>query len=172
MTDQDRLNSRLFYAAIEGNSEALSQALDEGANGKEADSAALKSAATNGRTKCVRLLIPVSDPMADDSVALASAALYGHLECVRLLIPVSDCLANGSYALRRAARNGHLECVALLLPVSDALAVGEEGLDAASVARRSGHAETAGMIEAFIESQALTSDLAGAPRGPVAKKSL
>ena len=97
----------------------IEELIAEGADPKADSSRALRWAAENGHTECVKLLIPVSDPKAGNSYALRKAAENGHTECVRLLIPVSDPKADNSYALRWAARNGHTECVKLLIPVSD-----------------------------------------------------
>ena len=75
-------------------------------------------------------------------------------------------------ALRRAAERGHAECVRLLLPASDPLAVGIDGLDAAGSARQGGHAQVAGMIEAFIEAQALSGLAQHSKGSPRAKSAL
>ena len=80
---------------------------------------ALVSAVLNGHSKCIKLLIPVSDPKADNSQALSLAARNGYADCVKLLIPVSDPKADNSKALSLAARNGYADCVKLLIPVSD-----------------------------------------------------
>jgi hypothetical protein len=128
MNEQEELNGRLISAARWGNLTALEQALADGAQTRRGDSWALRE-----------------------------AALGGHADCVKLLIPVSDPKAHESYALRWAAHEGHADCVALLLPASDPLAVGIDGLDAAGSARQGGQARVVGMIEAFIEAQALSS---------------
>jgi hypothetical protein len=156
MNEQEVLNRRLMEAAGSGDLSGLIQALDGGANAKWDGSEALARAAWGGHVECVELLIEVSDAKAGDSWALRQAAESGHVECVRLLMEVVDAKWDGSAALGAAAAEGHSECVRLLLPASDPLAVGIDGLDAAGLARQGGHVEVAAMIEAFIESQALS----------------
>jgi ankyrin repeat protein len=156
MEKQEDLNDRLTQAAAVGDLSGLIQALADGANAKENGSWALALACANGHGECVKILSPACDPKQKSSRALRMAAERGHVECVRLLIEVCDPLARDSLALRWAAARGHADCVALLLPASDPLAVSGDGLDAAGVARASGHVEVAGMIEAFIEAAALS----------------
>jgi hypothetical protein len=172
MNKQEELNGRLMRAAKSGDLSALIQALEDGADARAQDSWALVGAASYGHGECVRLLMPVSDAKAQDSLALRWAAAGGQADCVRLLIPASDPLAKGSHALRWAAAFGQAECVASLLPASDPLAVGDEGLDAAASARKEGHMEVAGMIEAFIEAGALSGCVQAAKMNPRAKSSL
>jgi ankyrin repeat protein len=169
---QKALNVQLRLAARSGDLAAVEQALEDGANARDADSGALSLAAEAGHVECVRLLLPVSEPMANESCALRRAASGGHVECVRLLIPVSEPLARQSYALRWAAEKGHADCVALLLPASDPLAVGDCGLDAARLARSRGHLDLAGMIDAFMEARALSGAAQNAKMSPRAKSSL
>jgi ankyrin repeat protein len=166
MKKQEELNVRLKQAAELGDVAALTQALEDGAHAKADESRALRLAAACGHVECVKLLVPVSDPKAGGKKrglrALTLAASNGHSEGVRLLIAVSDPLADDSLALRWAAYKGRADCVALLLPASDPLAVGDGALDAAGLARSQGHAQVAGMIEAFIEARALS----GATKNP------
>jgi uncharacterized protein len=88
-------------------------------------------AAARKSPECVRLLLPVSVPMAideeDGADALMHAAKEGKIECVKLLLPVSDtrrASKNGLTALMWAAARGHEEAAELLLPHSDPLARG------------------------------------------------
>jgi hypothetical protein len=53
-------------------------------------SCALLHAAHRGRLDAVRLLLPLSDPLAHRSEALLRAGMHGHQRCVRLPLPVSD----------------------------------------------------------------------------------
>ncbi|MEX1826825.1 ankyrin repeat domain-containing protein [Luteibacter sp. CQ10] len=53
-------------------------------------STALLHAAHRGKTGCVRLLLPVSDPNARNAEPLWRAARYRRAACVRLLAPMSD----------------------------------------------------------------------------------
>lgn len=111
------MTAELFNAVQTGNVNLVAKlsAHDTLTNNSEA----LVHAATWGKTDCVKLLIPISDPRVDDSLALRLAARYGHAECVKLLIPVSNCSADDNQALRTAAYGGYVQCVALLIPVSD-----------------------------------------------------
>lgn len=76
-------------------------------------------AAANGHTRCVELLIPVSDPLSSDSVALRMAVCNSQLECVKLLLPVSDPTAGDNTILLAAVLSKNEESVALLYPVSN-----------------------------------------------------
>lgn len=143
MLNQKQLDMQLIMAVNEGDALALSQALADGANAKFKNSYALQHAAQRGHAECVRRLIPVSDPLAEESMALRWAALYGNAGCV-----------------------------ALLLPVSDALALRGDNSSMSALARCNGHLKVAEMIEAFIESQALSSSLDGVSPKSVAKKTL
>lgn len=141
--------------SIEHNTELLCEASKTGnldevrrlipvSNPKAYDSVALRRAAQNGHTECVKVLIPVSGIFSealcwaahnghpdcvellisvlesiDGMKALLWAAEQGHAECVQLLIPISDPKKYYSRALQLAARNGHTPCVELLYPVSD-----------------------------------------------------
>jgi ankyrin repeat protein len=172
MDKREVLNGRLMKAAGLGDGSALARALEGGADALRGESEALVVAAERGHVECVRLLLPVSDALANDSCALRASARVGNANCVALLLPASDPLAKNSEALWWAAAHGHAECVRLLLPLSDPLALGEDGLDAAGWARGGGHVEVAGMIEAFIESQALSGCVEAVKKNPRAKSGL
>jgi hypothetical protein len=144
------VNERLIQAAKVGDLSALTQALEGGAHAKGSDSSALQWAAELGHAQCVKLLIPVSDPLANESRALRMAAGRGHEDCVKLLIEASVSVAQRSEALRWAAFAGQASCVALLLPASEKLT------ESAAMARSRDHMDVAGMIEAFMESQELS----------------
>lgn len=157
---------KLEKAASQGDLAGVQAALAEGANTSHLSSRALRLAAEGGHADCVKLLIPVSDPLARGSGALAMAAERGHIECVKLLIPVSDQRASGYRALKLAtefnrvecarllaeaanpqddqvealliaAEEGHLECLRLLMPLSNSLASRSRALRGAA---ESGHA--------------------------------
>lgn len=108
------------------------------------DSFALGIAARVGYTDCVRLLLPLSDPLDLNSAALRVASRFGHTDCVELLIPVSDTRLDKSAALRYAAANGHAECVQRLIPVSDPLVHGSNAL---RLAVQCGHIECVKLLE-------------------------
>ena len=110
---------RLAFAAEYGDVPHVLRLLSEGVDAKADDSWALRLAASNGHTECVRLLIRVSDPKAQNSAALVLAADRGGTECVEMLIQVSDPKTYNSQALQRAAKNEHLDVVDLLFEVSD-----------------------------------------------------
>ncbi len=74
-------------------------------------------AATNGRTRIVKLLLPSASPLGADSLALQLAVKNGHMEVVRLLLPVSNPNADSFAPLRLAAEYNHLEIAKLLLPL-------------------------------------------------------
>jgi hypothetical protein len=167
-----KVNDALLEAAASGDLDALRKALKEGGQAHWEGSCALRRAAEEGHVECVRLLIPLSDPMASSCAALRRAAENDHVECVRLLIPVSDASAGDCYALRWAASEGYVECVRLLLPESGALALKGGVLSFSSLARGNGHMEVAGMIEAFIEARALSGGTENPKRSPRAKSSL
>lgn len=103
---------------------------------------------------------------ARNSWALSVAARHGHVECARLLMAVSNPKANDSGALSVAAVCGHASCVAALLPVSENLT------EAAAEARAHGFVDVAGMIEAFMEAEALSEAIQNAKMNPKAKSSL
>jgi hypothetical protein len=112
-------NTELLIEAVKRGDAVGVQGLIPLSNPKKHDSYALRLAAINGHTQCVKLLIPVSNPKSNQNYALQMAAQRGHLQCVELLIPVSDAKANDSAALQYAAYNGHHECVEVLYPVSN-----------------------------------------------------
>lgn len=106
-------------AARRGCLSDVSRFLGLGADPLFEESYALRVAAANGHVKCVKRLIPQSNPNDGDSRALSAAAEQGHADCVRLLIPVCDPKARNSIAIYLAASRGQAECVKLLLPYSD-----------------------------------------------------
>jgi ankyrin repeat protein len=171
MSDLNPLNEQLIEASRRGDSEAVKVLIPQ-TDPTFNDSIALRAAAQRGHAECIRLLIPVSDPKSNDSLALRWASSNGHVDCVRLLIPVSDPKESNSLALRSAALKGHADCVALLLPVSDPLSVGLDGLTPGDWARRQGHPDVAGMIDAFIEAQDLTNSLSPRHAKPALRAAL
>lgn len=174
---QRRLDSDLIDAATIGDPEAISRLLSQGANPSAAWFEALREAVKNqhvacvkllaplsaetgcalalriaadqGLSACVKVLIPFCDPMADGFQALADAAKSGHAECVELLLPVSDSRVQAAQALRWAALAGHASCVALLIPSCDPKARASEALRAAA---ECGHAACVKMLLPVSES--------------------
>lgn len=113
------LNNLLVESARRGRLSDVTHLLSLGADPLFEESHALRVAAANGHTQCVKRLIPPSNPKDGDSKALCSAAENGHADCVQLLIPVCDPKAKNSIAIYLAASHGRTECVGLLVPFSD-----------------------------------------------------
>lgn len=115
----------------------------------------LMHAAYQGHGACVKLLLPVSDPLCKDNndlTALIRAASAGHFDCVQLLLPVSDPHAKdkrGMTALMRSATYGHFACTQILLPVSDISAQDRYGRDARTSAAQGGYDEVVKLFDAF-----------------------
>ncbi|KAM5255151.1 cortactin-binding protein 2 isoform 2-T2 [Ctenodactylus gundi] len=117
----------LQQAAAQGNVTLLSMLLnEEGLDinySCEDGQSALYSAAKNGHTDCVRLLLNAEAQVdaADKNgfTPLCSAAAQGHLECVQLLIAydanINHAAAGGQTPLYLACKNGNNECIKLLL---------------------------------------------------------
>lgn len=120
--EQASLNSALSLAAELGDLPEIRRLVAMGADPRAHDSQALFAAASQGRSECVKFLIPLSFPKAGNSRALVQAASCGHIECVKLLIPTSWPRDEASRALRLAASEGHVECVRLLIPASNPMA--------------------------------------------------
>lgn len=127
------INDQLIDAAKSGSFNEVKRCLSEArcdpwrknVDGKSA----LMWAAGCGCKACVKLLLPVSNPLAQDNdgfSALMYAAEHGDKDCVKLLLPQSDLLAvddDGRSALMIATISGHKACVSLLWPKSDAWSV-------------------------------------------------
>ncbi|XP_040115806.1 cortactin-binding protein 2 [Oryx dammah] len=117
----------LQQAAAQGNVTLLSMLLnEEGLDinySCEDGHSALYSAAKNGHTDCVRLLLNAEAQVnaADKNgfTPLCAAAAQGHFKCVELLIAYDaniNCAADGGQTpLYLACKNGNKECVKLLL---------------------------------------------------------
>ncbi|XP_029473082.1 cortactin-binding protein 2 isoform X2 [Rhinatrema bivittatum] len=122
----------LHQAAAQGNVTLLSMLLnEEGLNEEGMDInfscedgySALYSAAENGHTDCVRLLLTSGAQIdaADKNgfTALCSAAAQGHFKCTELLLAydadVNHAAEGGQTPLYLACRNGNNECTKLLL---------------------------------------------------------
>nr|XP_040147526.1 cortactin-binding protein 2 isoform X2 [Ictidomys tridecemlineatus] len=117
----------LQQAAAQGNVTLLSMLLnEEGLDinySCEDGHSALYSAAKNGHTDCVRLLLNAEAQVdaADKNgfTPLCAAAAQGHFECVELLIAydahINHAAAGGQTPLYLACKNGNKECVKLLL---------------------------------------------------------
>ncbi|PNJ47119.1 CTTNBP2 isoform 7, partial [Pongo abelii] len=117
----------LQQAAAQGNVTLLSMLLnEEGLDinySCEDGHSALYSAAKNGHTDCVRLLLSAEAQVnaADKNgfTPLCAAAAQGHFECVELLIAydanINHAADGGQTPLYLACKNGNKECVKLLL---------------------------------------------------------
>lgn len=110
-----------------------------------------------GRANLVEILIPHSEiEQADEygMTALLIASSNGNAACLKALLPVSDPKAvdalAGKTALMNAADRGYADCVELLLPGSEREAVDAGGMNAATLARMSGHEDIGIQIESFI----------------------
>ncbi|KAK2504767.1 hypothetical protein MC885_003335 [Smutsia gigantea] len=117
----------LQQAAAQGNVTLLSMLLnEEGLDinySCEDGHSALYSAARNGHTDCVRLLLNAEAQVnaADKRgfTPLCAAAAQGHFKCVELLIAydanINHAAAEGQTPLYLACKNGNKECIKLLL---------------------------------------------------------
>uniref|UniRef100_A0A5F4VUA1 Cortactin-binding protein 2 n=1 Tax=Callithrix jacchus TaxID=9483 RepID=A0A5F4VUA1_CALJA len=117
----------LQQAAAQGNVTLLSMLLnEEGLDinySCEDGHSALYSAAKNGHTDCVRLLLSAEAQVnaADKNgfTPLCAAAAQGHFECVELLIAydanINHAADGGQTPLYLACKNGNKECIRLLL---------------------------------------------------------
>ncbi|KAM4874323.1 cortactin-binding protein 2 isoform 3-T4 [Thomomys bottae] len=117
----------LQQAAAQGNVTLLSMLLnEEGLDinySCEDGHSALYSAAKNGHTDCVRLLLNAEARIdaADKNgfTPLCAAAAQGHFECVELLIAydanIDHAAAGGQTPLYLACKHGNKECIRLLL---------------------------------------------------------
>uniref|UniRef100_A0A8D0C1X9 Cortactin-binding protein 2 n=1 Tax=Salvator merianae TaxID=96440 RepID=A0A8D0C1X9_SALMN len=117
----------LHQAAAQGNVTLLSMLLNEEGldinDSCEDGYSALYSAAMNGHTDCVRLLLTSEaqlDPVDKNGFTpLCSAATQGHYKCAELLIlhhaDVNHAAEKGETPLYLACGNGNNECVKLLL---------------------------------------------------------
>ncbi|EPY86375.1 cortactin-binding protein 2, partial [Camelus ferus] len=114
-------------AAAQGNVTLLSMLLNEEGldinNSCEDGHSALYSAAKNGHTDCVRLLLNAEAQVnaADKNgfTPLCAAAAQGHFKCVELLIAydanINHAADGGQTPLYLACKNGNKECIKLLL---------------------------------------------------------
>ncbi|XP_061496056.1 LOW QUALITY PROTEIN: cortactin-binding protein 2 [Rhineura floridana] len=117
----------LHQAAAQGNVTLLSMLLNEEGldinDSCEDGYSALYSAAMNGHTDCVRLLLTSEaqvDPVDKNGFTpLCSAAAQGHCKCAELLImyhaDINHAAEKGETPLYLACGNGNSECVKLLL---------------------------------------------------------
>ncbi|XP_074124305.1 cortactin-binding protein 2 isoform X2 [Sminthopsis crassicaudata] len=117
----------LQQAAAQGNVTLLSMLLnEEGLDinySCEDGSSALYSAAMNGHTDCVRLLLnaeaQVNTADKNGFTPLCSAAAQGHFKCAELLIAyhadINHAAERGQTPLYLACKNGNNECIKLLL---------------------------------------------------------
>ncbi|KAM6203028.1 cortactin-binding protein 2 isoform 2-T2 [Rhynchocyon petersi] len=117
----------LQQAAAQGNVTLLSMLLnEEGLDinySCEDGHSALYSAAKNGHTDCVRLLLnaeaPVNAADRNGFTPLCAAAAQGHVKCVELLIAyhanINHAADGGQTPLFLACKNGNKECIKCLL---------------------------------------------------------
>ncbi|XP_012976607.1 cortactin-binding protein 2 isoform X2 [Mesocricetus auratus] len=117
----------LQQAAAQGNVTLLSMLLnEEGLDinySREDGHSALYSAAKNGHTDCVRLLLNAEARVdaADKNgfTPLCAAAAQGHFECIELLTAydanINHAAAGGQTPLYLACKNGNKDCIKLLL---------------------------------------------------------
>ena len=116
----------LGYAVKNNNTEMLRLLLIAGA--KANSPLVFSTAAENGYTECVKLLLEHTITKGNEdyklswyAYALSVSARNGHAECMKLLLDVPGIDVNkdkyGSFPLYVAAENGHAECVKLLLDV-------------------------------------------------------
>ncbi|XP_051007838.1 cortactin-binding protein 2 [Acomys russatus] len=117
----------LQQAAAQGNATLLSMLLnEEGLDMNyscEDGHSALYSAAKNGHTDCVRLLLNAEARVdaADKNgfTPLCAAAAQGHFECIELLTAydanINHAAAGGQTPLYLACKNGNKDCIKLLL---------------------------------------------------------
>ncbi|KAJ7425002.1 hypothetical protein WISP_25846 [Willisornis vidua] len=117
----------LHQAAAQGNVTLLSMLLnEEGLDinySCEDGYSALYSAATNGHTDCVKLLLTAEAQVdaADKNgfTPLCSAAAQGHVKCAELLImyqaDINHAAERGQTPLYLACKNGNNDCIKLLL---------------------------------------------------------
>ncbi|NXL93696.1 CTTB2 protein, partial [Alectura lathami] len=117
----------LHQAAAQGNVTLLSMLLnEEGLDinySCEDGYSALYSAATNGHTDCVRLLLTAEAQVdaadKDGFTPLCSAVAQGHVKCAELLImyqaDVNHAAERGQTPLYLACKNGNNDCIKLLL---------------------------------------------------------
>lgn len=115
----------LLRACSSGALEPAREALRAGADPGAADSDGLDPlmlAARFGSEPCVRLLLPLCDPLRFDHArrgALMRAAYRGCPACCALLLPLSDVRAQdlcGLSALMMCSFKGHAHCAGLLAP--------------------------------------------------------
>jgi uncharacterized protein len=131
---QRMLGGALRTAARTGNVARLTELLAAGASPRSRDergNTALILAAKHAETECVKLLLPLANPMDTNEMsqdALMEAAACGSRseeECaqlVALLLPLSDPMRRDSWgrsALMRATLADNAESVRVLLPLSD-----------------------------------------------------
>lgn len=117
----------LQQAAAQGNVTLLSMLLNEDGldihYSCEDGHSALYSAAKNGHTDCVRLLLnakaQVNAADRNGFTPLCTAAAQGHFKCVALLIAydanINHAADGGQTPLYLACKNGNKECIKLLL---------------------------------------------------------
>jgi len=139
----DEATERLNTAASLGAANGVSASLADGADALWADDCgrdALMRATNAGSASCVKILLPLSNPLRADNwggTALAHAAASGSVECVALLLPVSDSRhadQAGHTALHIAVVGDKPEIIGLLAPASDCAAEDARGRDALALA--------------------------------------
>ena len=167
LSEQDitevRYSDELLRAAQDDNKELLSLLITAGVDVNKADKdgrTPLYTAAWNGHTECVRLLlaapgINVNKADKDGVTPLYTAAYRGYAECVQHLLAAPGIDVNkadkyGNTPLYTAARDGHTERVRLLLaaPGIDVNKADKDGWKPLDKALKNGHTKCARLIKA------------------------
>jgi len=168
---QIKLNNDLSAAARNGSVGGLEKALIKGADPLAAlgGETPLIAAARYGRIECLKILLPLSDPLASNNqgfTALQFAALMGDAAAVELLLPVSDIARgerDGITPLMHAVRKNQLDCVRILSVAADPAQTDSDGRTAlthAAMALEIGQPNTA-QSDACAQIMALLVERAG-----------
>lgn len=156
LSEPDKL---LLASASNGDVESLRKALSSGANPdvrNELGDTPLHLATNSGRSKCLEILLPVSETRTRNHLGqtpLHRAASRGQAECLSLLLPQSDPSLCSNYSwtpLHCVAHYGNLECISILLPVSDPECPDKKGETPLSLAVYNGHSECVSIMERFV----------------------
>jgi len=114
---QKKLNDELLSASSDGDEDAVTQLLKNGADVHASQDWALRAASAGGHSEIVKALLKAgADVHALEDSALSSASAGGHTETVRLLLKAGAGVldAGRNYARSMAQLNGHKAVVRLL----------------------------------------------------------
>jgi len=147
----ERGNTALIEAAIEGYGDIVQFLLEEGANPNLVNrwgDTALMRASTRGHTAIVEMLLNAE---ADPKTALIRASAQGHTAIVRMLLDAGVdpnlTTANGQTALMEASARGHTDTVEMLLNAeADPNLADRDGDTALMRASTRGHTATVEML--------------------------